>query len=223
MKKENFKNLLTDLYNIYNKGNLIYVDDLVERYNRLEFESVRNIFIKYNNKTAKHYNPNIGTDEYIYNLIQEYEQGNRSLQSVDLKAEAINQKNSQEKNEVLIKEKELKENFSSEIQKATEELQKQFQQEIQNYQQQIESYKNQIKDITENKKEVPEAIYRVFSNNAEINLPNKKYLSTLGKGARIITFDENKKVVGLEITDITIDYISHQDNIPIIEITVEHA
>ena len=81
MTKENFKNLLTDLYNVYNPANLQYIDDLVERYSRMEFDAVKNIFLKYNRKSAAYYNPELDTDSYIINLIKEYEAGSRSWES----------------------------------------------------------------------------------------------------------------------------------------------
>jgi hypothetical protein len=208
MKKENFKNLLIDLYNIYNPANLKYVDELVEKNSRLEFDSLKNIFIKYNYKSAEHYDPNIGTDEYILNLIREYNSGNRSLQNIDIKQSAIQRKNEEKSKEVNVKPEQIN------------KIEQIFKSQIEELGVVLKEKEEQIQNLINNKGQEP--TIRVISNysNSEINLPNKKYLSNLGTGSRIITRDNENKVIGLEIQDITIDFVSDDKN-PLIEITVK--
>jgi len=43
----------------------------------------------------------------------------------------------------------------------------------------------------------------------------------MGIGTRLVVFDENNKMVGLEIKDIVIDCISDVDGKPIIEIILD--
>lgn len=232
MHKENFKNLLTDLYNIYNPANLSYVDDLVERYSRMEADAVKNIFIKYNHKSAEHYNPDLGTDDYIINIIREYEGGSRVLQNVNIKADSIAKKQSEQEKTKPVPQQtvlEFTKDIKSEFSKKEDELKKSFQEQtesIKNFaKEEIQKFNDEIKKAIETSTKAQEPTVRVFSTytNTELQLPNKKYLASLGIGARIITTDENKKVIGLEISDITIDYVSNSNGIPLIEITVKKA
>lgn len=232
MHKENFKNLLTDLYNIYNPANLSYVDELVERYSRMEVDAVKNIFIKYNHKSAEHYNPELGTDEYIINIIREYENGSRVLQNVNIKADSIAKKQSEQENSKPVQQQTILEfanDIKSEFSKKEEELKKSFQEQVENFKNlaktEVEKFNEEIQKLMESSSKIQEPTVRVFSTytNTELQLPNKKYLASLGIGARIITTDENKKVIGLEISDITIDYVSNSNGVPLIEITVKKA
>ena len=47
MKKEDFTELLTDLYLAYNPDFIKYVEQLVTKYHRMEFDAVQNVLIKY--------------------------------------------------------------------------------------------------------------------------------------------------------------------------------
>lgn len=199
MKKENFKHLLTDLYNTYNPSNLKFVEDLVEKYSRLEFDAVKNIFIKYNYKNSEHYDPSIGTNEYILELINIYDSGVRALQTTDIKQEAIARNNEKKNNSLNI-----------DVEKVNN-IEKGLRDKIEN-----------LESLLNKKDENVEPTIRVVTLNSdiEVNLPNKKYLSNLGTGSRIITRDAENKVIGLEIEDITIDFVSDDKN-PVIEITVK--
>ena len=70
MTKESFKNLLTDLYEFYNPQYLEYVDDLTEKYHRMEHSAVEMIILKYNSKNSPFYDPDKSSDSYIINLIK---------------------------------------------------------------------------------------------------------------------------------------------------------
>jgi len=232
MQKENFKNLLVDLYNIYNPANLAYVDDLVERYSRMEVDAVRNIFIKYNHKSAEHYNPELGTDEYIINIVREYDGGSRILQSVNIKADSIAKKQQNKEKSQLVPEQKITEftnDIKEQIDKKESDLKKTFQEQIDALKtitsNEIKKFTSEIQKVSDSISKTQEPIVRIFSTytNSELQLPNKKYLAGLGIGARIITTDESKKVIGLEISDITIDYVSSESGVPIIEITVNKA
>jgi len=226
MQKDNFKNLLEDLYNIYNPANLEHIEQLVERYSGgMEFDAVKNIFIKYNHKNVTHYDPELGTDEYILNTIKEYGTGSRFFQSVDIKASAIQKKKAKENSKTSNKENEVKElkqiskTIKEEFDKSIQKIESLFSKKEKEFNELIAQKLNNIKDNS------PEPIIRIISTytNSELNLPNKKYLANLGIGARIITADENNKVIGLVIADITIDYFTNLDGVPIIEITVNKA
>lgn len=101
MKKENFKELLTDLYTAYNPDFLKYVPQLVDKYYHLEFDAVQNVLIKYNHESYAHYDPTKTTDEYIHQLIKDYDSGINSLKDFTIE---MHIKRKQEQEESQIKE-----------------------------------------------------------------------------------------------------------------------
>jgi seryl-tRNA synthetase len=227
MEKINFRNLLTDLYNIYNPDNIQYIDDLLEKYNRHEFDALQNIFIKYNRKFTPYYDSEIGTDKYILNLIKEYDSGIRSLENVDLKkqvhekTESIEKKNKQEENEKI---ETLQKEVKGEVDKKIQDIEKSFSEKenelkkaldniYDNFEKKLSTLKNQNDDVT----------IRIFSTytNSELDLPNKKIIAGLGRGSRLVLKDKENKVIGLEIFDIIYDDISSLDGKPLIEIFVQ--
>lgn len=231
MEKDIFKNLLTDLYNIYNPANIQYVDDLVERYNRLEFDALKNVFIKYNRKSAPYYDPSIGTDEYILNLIKEYEAGLRSLENVILQDRVVEKPEVVEKNEVLenlkgIQEaqQEIKKEVTGEVDKKIQSIEKSFSEKEDAFKKQLEAiYKDFEKKLSTLKESNDDVTIRIFSaySNSELDLPNKKIIAGLGKGSRLIIKDKDEKTIGMEIVDITYDGISDIDGKPLVEIFLE--
>ena len=231
MEKLNFKNLLIDLYNIYNPANIQYIDDLVEKYNRLEFDAIRNIFLKYNRKNTSFYDPKAETDEYIYNLIKEYESGKRTLENINLDKiflEKTEEQNRKENEEKKIKEEnekkrkqEVKEEVTDEINKKIKTIEDSFKEKeisIKNSLQKIyEDFEKKLISLRENEEDIVIRIFSTYSNS-ELNLPNKKTIASLGKGARLIIKDENNQTIGLEVVDIIYDGISEINNKPLVEI-----
>ena len=273
MDKERFSELLEDLYSVYNPSGKQHIPELVERYNRLEFDAVKNIFIKYNHSRKKFYDPNKGTDDYILDLIKKYTAGNRVFQSVNLEEELKLQEESEQKTqnskerekeekterklqelrkglsgqveeklgvitELLDnKEKELSKLYTKKISEVEEQLKKTIDElttdDLKSINKNISELKEEFKKIKAEFHEwryefndvFDESRFRVISNytQTELNLPNKKYIAGLGIGARLVVFDENEKIIGLEIIDITYDSVSSADGKPIVEITVEKA
>ena len=218
MNKEVFKNLLTDLYNIYNPANIIYVDDLVEKYNRLEFDSLKNIFIKYNRKDSPHYESTVGTDEYIFKLLKEYESGARPLENTKLNNQIIETPKIAEKAmEPVEKIQEKQKETNTEIEQPFKEKEELFKQTLD------EIYKDFEKRLQMLKESNDDVIIRIFSthSNSELNLPNKKTIAGMGKGSRLVVKDENNNTIGLEIVDVTYDGISNINGKPLIEVFVK--
>jgi len=231
MEKNNFKNLLTDLYNIYNPANTQYIDDLVERYSRLEFDALKNVFIKYNRKSAAYYDPEVGTDDYIYKLIKEYEAGLRSLENIKLQDQITEKPEVIEKKAVLEGFKEIqdaqngiKEEVKGEVDKKIQDIEKSFEEKQESLKKALETiYKDFEKRLCALKESKDDVTIRIFSTytNSELDLPNKKIIAGLGKGSRLIIKDKDNKTVGLEIVDITYDGISDLDGKPLVEIFVD--
>lgn len=80
MIRENFENLLTDLFAIYNPSKISDISNVVDKYhNGQEFDAVKVIFLKYNYKANPIYDPNAGTDKHVKFLIDKYSSGERPL------------------------------------------------------------------------------------------------------------------------------------------------
>lgn len=218
MKKENFKNLLIDLYTIYNKANLTYVDDLVEKFGRMEADAVKNIFLKYNRKGNAYYDVEKETDEFVIKLVRDYENGNRNMQNVDLTPVEVPQEKTSEQKESEITEK-IQQNVSQTIDEKTkvvEEFIKNKEREL------AELYNKKMADlqtIPQNKIDDDVEI-RIFSKytNTELELPNKRIIAGLGRGSRLVVRDGDGKIIGLEIQEITYDGVEGK---PIVEIIVD--
>jgi len=231
MTKENFKNLLTDLYNVYNPANLQYIDDLVERYSRMEFDAVKNIFLKYNRKSAAYYNPELDTDSYIINLIKEYEAGSRSWESVTLENKVIEKPEVVEKQavmqglqEIQDAQREIRKEVTEEVDKKIQGIEESFAEKEVVFKKQLETiYEDFAKKLSILKESNDDVTIRIFStySNSELDLPNKKIIAGLGKGSRLIIKDKDGKTIGLEISDITYDGISDIDGKPLVEIFVD--
>ena len=213
MNKNNFKNLLTDLYNIYNPANLDYIDDLVERYSRLEFDALKNIFFKYNRQTSSFYDPEIGTDQHILDLIKEYNNGSRKLQNIK-EQEVIE---SSEKEE--IKEDSKKEIVNTVDKKNKQSLKQKEDEFLRHLEKICDGFEKKLSTLTKDEDDVT---IRIFSThtNTELDLPNKKIIAGLGKGSRLIIKDKDGKTVGMEIVDITYDGVSELNGKALVEIFV---
>jgi predicted transcriptional regulator len=233
MQQKYFKKILTDLYTIYNPSNLEVVDDLVERYkNGLEFDAIKNIFIKYNRKNAEYYNPELNSDENIFGLIKNYNTGVFSLENINLKTNKRKNQQTEEKkkvyeelekvNKTQSQTKEEIEKKINEIKNAFETQEKQLKESLEKTYKEIEEKLSKLqKPLTvENKKDVE---IKIISNdlNQEINLPNKEHIAAMGTGARLIVPDGDGKPVAFEILDITFDSFSYKNEIPVIEIIVK--
>jgi len=242
MKKEHFEILLEDLYTLYNKDHLQYVADLAEKYSRHEFDAIQNIFIKYNNKRFATYDPNMGTDEHIMELIKIYSEGNRPLMGLDLKKKVEDKKKEIKDTETEKKTKEKLEQeakLEHKIQEIEEELGSQVTKQIRSIEEYLEEREKEIRDLYEQKikqlnKKIEEIIKEASSGidesaititshytESEVKLPNKKELAGLGLGTRIVTKNKEDKFVGLEIIDILYDCGSLIDEKTSIEIIID--
>jgi len=230
MQKENFKELLTDLYAAYNPDFIKYIPQLVDKYHRLEFDAVENILIKYNHESYTHYDPKKAEDEYIHKLIKDYNSGNRSLKGFTIEMQIKRNKEQEEtktKKEIALEEaakKKAEKELSgvkdklSEAETKIEEKQKKLDERLEMLQKQLKEtepavQKSSIYDDVE---------ISIKSNytDSELVLPNKEVLAGLGKGTRLIVQDKDGKMIGLVIEEILYDCISHPLDIPIVEIII---
>jgi predicted RNase H-like nuclease (RuvC/YqgF family) len=222
MTKENFENLLTDLYTAYNPSYLKLVPGLVEKYHRMEHDALENIFIRYNTKDAPHYDPEKDTDEFRIQIIKDYEEGRRSLKGFSLEMEVERKRKEEEARRLKELEEQGKE--KEEDSKKLQEIQQSFSQGLEAKEKEIENLKKQIEKLGEGdgvKRNIYEEAEILIQSNyteSELILPNKEMLAGLGIGAMVVVKDKNGKTVGLIVENIIYDCVTEFDGRPVLEI-----
>lgn len=230
MKKEDFKELLTDLYSAYNPDFIKYVPQLVEKYHRIEFDAVQNILIKYNHESYNHYDPVKATDEYIHKLIKDYDEGNRSLKDFTIEMHIKRKQDEQvsKTKEELERENEIRQetqkelsgvkNQLSEAEKKIEDAQRKLNERLEKINKQLSETEPKIQRVS-----IYDDVEISIKSNyieSELELPNKEVLAGLGKGTRLIVQDKQGKMIGLVVEEILYDCISHPLGKPIVEIII---
>ena len=236
MKKDYFKNVMTDLYKAYCPEHLVYVDDLVEKYSRMEYSAIDMIFTKYNHKSKPYFDPVKNTDGYKMAIMKDYSEGNRPLENFyetikletpkeDTRAADLQEKI---KSDIDGKTEELKKvgaeidsQLSSKLQSADEILTDK-EKRIEELYKKLEAFEKSI--IEKNNQQAYSNVeIRITSNYtaSELVLPRKEILSGLGVGARVLVMDKTGKIIGLEIKDIIYDTVSGKGDKTIIEITLD--
>ena len=203
MDKNRFRDLLADLYTKYNSDHLKYVDELVSRNYDSPYPAVDSIFIKYNHKSASHYDPVKATVEYKIDLLKAYESGKRPFREVDLIKDAAEQKDVVEEAEVKGKKEEVEKLTDEKVGKASEKMAGQV----------LEVLKKEVEVVVGKAKAELEKLmdndvtYTVTMDDlgVEVILPNKKHLAALGIGTRLIVRTKDDKPIGLVIKDIAYD------------------
>lgn len=223
MKKEDFSTLLTDLYQAYNPEYLQYIQQLVEKYTKMEHSAIEMVLLKYNRKNASYYDPKKDSDEYVNFLIKEYSEGKRPLRDFKVQSE-LNIRKEEAENKFAEESKKFQENVSQTIESLKTEFSGKEKDLIQAYKEKIEELKQIIANTQSTKQGAYDDIdVKIISNYTEheVKLPNKEALIGMGVGARIVTSTtDGKKMVGLIVEDILFDCISNLNGKPSIEITI---
>jgi hypothetical protein len=227
MTKDSFKNLLTDLYSYYNPEYIQYVNDLVEKYHRMEHSAVEMILMKYNHRNSPYFDEAKSTEVYMLGLLKDYDQGRRVLEGLTpqvIKKEEVVRKDYVEENAQKITQAvdEKIQEVKSDIEKREEEL-KQI----------IEKYTTTLSELDKKfDDQKPLSLFdavdikiNLFYVESEVKLPNKEILASLGIGSRILVLNAENKPIGLEVKDITYDCVSNImiGGKPTLEITLEKA
>jgi len=215
MEKANFNNLLTDLYNIYNPNGKEHIPELVELYNRQEFDAVKKIFIKYNHRRQPFYDSNIGSDDYVIQLVKDYAAGKRTMQeykliTVEERREQELQKREQQSDKKLTG---LKSELTGEIGEQVKKMQD-FLSETE------KEVAKKVAAIHELMNSDPDFDVKIIlqETGEELDLQDKTKLVGLGIGARLVMKNKEENIFGLEIVDILCDFVSQEK--PTIELTV---
>jgi len=248
MESNRFKELLTDLYNIYNPDKLSDIERIVSQYNGREFDAIKTVYIKYNFRQSPSYDSNLGTDKHVKSLIENYSQGNRIL-ALDF---INNQKQNQEKKRIEEQNKLVQEKIKIELQKQIEEEEKknkikEIQEKI-NEQEKVVNQKlkesneelkkeldkikeeldkgvgeftnHQIIEIVERKCPFDIQLKFNFESSDNIIVPDLNNFLYVSINQRVILKQKDGGIIGLEIVDILDDYMTNPDQ-PVREIILE--
>lgn len=229
MTKDSFKHLLTDLYSYYNPEFLQYVDDLVDKYHRMEHSAVEMILMKYNHRNSPYFDESKSTESYMLGLIKDYDQGRRVLEG--LTPQVIKK----EKEEVVRKDyvEENTQKITQAVDEKIQEVKSDIEKREEELKQLIEKYTTTLSDLDkklDDQKPVSQfdAVdikINLFYTESELKLPNKEILASLGIGSRILVVNAENKPIGLEVKDITYDCVSNLmiGGKPTLEITLERG
>lgn len=148
MDIESFKNILLDLYSIYNPSKIKEVNRIVGNYNGKEYDAIKTVLIKYNYKGHPGYNENANRDEYIDFLIKSYSKGERVVSEESLLRQTKEEELEKIKKSQL--EKDIKEKEKESIVKLGNEVKNEIKKEI-------DELYNSVNDLIDNKtKEINE-------------------------------------------------------------------
>ena len=248
MESNSFKELLIDLYNIYNPDKLSDIERIASQYNGREFDAVKTVYIKYNFRQSPSYDANLGTDKHVKNLIENYSQGNRILASDFINSEKQNQekkkideqnKLAEEKRKQELqkqREEEEKRNKINEIQEKLNEQEKTVNQKLKESNEELKKELDKIKEeldkgaseftnhqiieIVERKCPFDIQLKFNFDPSDNIIIPDLNNFLYVSINQRVILKQKDGGIIGLEIVDILDDYITNSDQ-PVREIILE--
>ena len=250
MTQENFKLLLTDLYNIYCPVKVKEIPMMLANYQGQEFDAVKTIYFKYNFKSHLKYNPKAGTDLHIRYLLEKYSEGNRVLLSendeykeIDLENITLNEKVEAANNQIKDTTEKTKNNVEEYFKNKAQEFEQYFinkSNEIEKKIKELENYKNQLdkvqKELDDTKNQISNKVQehsRTFLEKEEkielkLNLNFEESEITLPKevislpaGSRFMVLNNQGKICALEIKDIFYDWVTFKGNKCVVEITIE--
>jgi len=215
MTRESFERLLTDLYDIYQPSKKGDIAPLLDKYNGQEFDAVYHLLFKYNYPKSEHYNPNIGTPASIRQLIDKYSAGEPVLSAAKptpIDQQEIIHKKVQEANEQI---KNTVNETAGQVQNIADEKIKELDTHISKRLQEFLKLKEElgimIFEASKAKVKVEddsniEVKINILWNEKELVIP--KSIKNMCIGTRFLVFDVDNKFHGLEVKDITEDYIS---------------
>jgi predicted RNase H-like nuclease (RuvC/YqgF family) len=232
MNQDIFKQLLTDLYNLYNPSKVKDVSNIISNYAGNEYDAIKTILLKYNFKGHPSYNENANSDEYVHYVISKYIDGNRvfSKQNIvtqteqeELKKIAEKQKEQKLKEEELEKHKSVIQKTSSEfIEKLRDEVKSvekrmtEFEEKynhVQKLHEDLSNFQNKITIESKQNNKIKINIESLNFTDSDIQLPNQEVIDSLTKGSRIILKTSSGNICGVEVKDITYDLVSYEGEI----------
>lgn len=234
MESQDFENLLSDLYAVYNPSKSSDVALLVKKYNGQEFDAVKTFYFRYNFKSNPKYDPKAGSDKHVKYLIEKYSNKERILlkdgQHIDINIEVeATKENVEEINKAIQAEAEKSiskaEEFLTSKYKDVDEYFSKKESDLQKKYSELDEKINKaisgLNVATNNIKASDEKVKLKLNLNfddVDIKLPSD--VAKMQAGSRMIVFDSNGKICALEIKDVFYDYISNEDEC-VKEVTIE--
>lgn len=232
MDKNNFKELLIDLYNLYNPSKVKDVDDIISSYEGNEYDAIKTILLKYNFKGHPSYNEQSNSDEYVHYIISKYIEGQRILSKQNILTQNEKEelrKLEERQKEQKIKEEEL-ENHKNEIQKTSAEFLEKLKEQVNSIQkrmidfeekynhiqklhEEFSNFENKISIESTKSSKIKINIESLNFTDSDIELPNQEIIDSLTKGSRIILKTSSGNICGVEVKDITYDLVSYANEI----------
>lgn len=232
MNQDTFKQLLTDLYNLYNPSKVKDVNNIISNYIGNEYDAIKTILLKYNFKGHPSYSEHANSDEYVHYVISKYIDGDRviSKQNIvsqteqeELKKIAEQQKEQKLKEEELEKHKiEIQKTSSEFIQKLKEQVNSvekrmtDFEEKynhIQKLHEDLSNFENKITIESTKNSKIKINIESLNFTDSDIELPNQEIIDSLTKGSRIILKTSSGNICGVEVKDITYDLVSYEGEV----------
>ncbi len=232
MNQDIFKQLLTDLYNLYNPSKVKDVSNIISNYVGNEYDAIKTVLLKYNFKGHPSYDENANSDEYVHYVISKYIDGNRvfSKQNIVTQTEQEELKKKAEKQkEQKLKEEEL-EKHKSAIQKTSVEFIEKLKEEVESIEKRmtdfegkynhvqkiyedLSNFENKITIESKQNNKIKINIESLNFTDSDIQLPNQEIIDSLTKGSRIILKTSSGNICGVEVKDITYDLVSYEGEI----------
>lgn len=219
MTKESFELLLSDLYDVFNPSKKSEIPNLLTKYNGREFDAVYHMIFKYNYPKSSHYNPAIGTPENVKLLIEEYSNNKRIVHSLLNKempdAELILKKQINNAQGAI---EQTAIDFKQTVFEIHEERQKEFDKIYNNRMKELKDFFDNINKMSVKAASNTEVRLNILWTEKELIIPQELYNSSIG--TRFLIYDKDNGFHGIEIKDITMDYISNSE-MCIKEITID--
>lgn len=208
MDKQNFENLLTDLYDAYNPSKKGDIPGLLVKYNGQEFDAIYTLLFRYNYPKSEHYIPEIGSVQNIKYLIEKYSAGERIFFNLLKKAnpnqtEIIEQKVQQVQDEIKSTAAQTAGQVQTVIDDKLNAVDTYIKQRVQDLDRLVLEIQNKYLPAEDNLLEIK---LNILWTEKELNIPSS--VKNMSIGTRFLVFDSEKKFHGLEIKDIFEDYIT---------------
>tara|TARA_B100000963_G_scaffold355526_2_gene373946 strand:+ start:124 stop:882 length:759 start_codon:yes stop_codon:yes gene_type:complete len=243
MDSKSFKDALTDLYNHYNPAKLKEVEKIVKNYNGREYDAIKTLILRYNFKGHPSYNESANRDEYVNYIISNYSEGKRVASKEAIKKqnekellkkleeeESAKRLKEEEKASIINLAEDVKKEIDSQIEKVynnlellinekTKDIGEYFQEKKIEFQEQEASMKsitgqtvvNEI--VKEEKNHTRVNIENLNFTMSDIELPDESVLEKLSKGTKLIVKTSEGRVCGIEVTDVTYDLVSYENEV----------
>jgi len=228
-----FKEIVEDLYRLYNPSKIKDVDNIISNYVGNEFDAIKTILLKYNFKGHPSYSENANRDDYVNYIIENYKNNIKVISKENLlkqtKEEEL-KKIQEQQNDKKVKFEEL-EKHKSEIERTSNKFLEKMEEQINSVESRMNDFESKYNHIQEIHEDISKFEGKIIDNeeseinnikinieslnftDSDISLPSKEVLDSITKGSRLILKTSSGNVCGVEVKDITYDLVSYEGEI----------